>query len=86
MSFCIMLYNQSVIRSFGQIKYFIYSILAAVKEHDVVETFHPYDGKEVICEEKNDHGGHQARIKDDCGAKHISESPLHAKERQQPRT
>ena len=67
-----------------QTKYSMQSILAALKEHNVVEALHPYDGKEVICEEEDDHGGDQARIEDDGSAEHVAKSPLHAKERQQP--
>ena len=48
-----------------------------------MEAFHPYDGKEVICEHEDDHGGDQARVEDDGSAEHVPESALHAKEGQQ---
>ena len=48
-----------------------------------MEAFHPYDGKEVICEHEDDHGGDQARVEDDGSAEHVPESALHAEEGQQ---
>ena len=49
-----------------------------------MEAFHPNDGEEVVCEEEDEHGGDQARTEDDSSAEHVTKSPLHAKERQQP--